>query len=208
MTRDHGVAFAVILASALVVAWRLPGLRQDGTQQFQLRYVLGHDLTEFHAVTPDSVRLPRDGVVYVYADECPFCGMDHIRVRRAATIAHAPFFAAVSVGASDYREYWGDSSATMPDAFLRLARGGADSLHLPGVPLLIVVRNDTVRAAWAGRLSWNDRDIQHAIACRLGQGMSCVRLYVDDVVHGLASRVNAARTVARVAGMTPLKPGG
>lgn len=200
---------ALTAACVGILAWRVPLIHRSGTHRDEAAVLLGHPLPASLVAARDRQQIRAgDAIVYVYAESCPYCGMDRARVRRASVDGggSAPF-QAVRLGQIGAPEsYWRQTHAPMPDRLMSVSWHLADSLGIEGVPLLIVSHRGRVTAAWLGHLAWGEADITRALRCRLGNAVSCAVLYAADVVRGFGGAsadatvtVEAPDTLARPA---------
>lgn len=185
---------AVSAGCALIVVLRVPVLHRQGTAP-ELSAILQHPLP-LHVSQGSDSSAPAPGVVivYFYSESCPFCGMDRAKVRRASMLPDVSpaRFVAVHVGeAAPSTEYWQRVGVPVPDQLERVPVRAVDSLGFRGIPVLLVSRDNTVKAAWLGHLWWNERQLQREILCRSGSQVSCVAAYATDVVHAIAGDVRA-----------------
>ena len=183
-----------------ILAWRVPLIHRGGTHRDEAAVLLGHPLPASLVAPADQQRIQGgDAIVYIYAESCPYCGMDRAKVRRAsAGGGGSALFQAVRLGQVGAPEsYWQRTHAPMPDRLMSVSWHLADSLGIDGVPLLIVSRHGTVTAAWLGHLAWGEADITHAISCRLGNAVSCGILYAADVVRGFGGARTLESLVSR-----------
>lgn len=191
MTRGRGLLLTGVTLT--VLAWRLPAWQRAGTHHVEAEALLGQPvpLPFFNGSPPHAAAA---AAYYVYAESCPYCGMDRIKVRRAVAAASVPpaRFTAVHLGAVATQDrYWRETGTPLPDSFTWLNAGQADSLGLAGVPLLVLAHNGRVTAAWQGALVWNEAALEHAIRCRLGQRRYCLALKVGDVVRAFSRKLRA-----------------
>jgi hypothetical protein len=196
MKSGNAVVIAVGAACIVVLAWRLPDIRRSGTHAAELSGMLGRPVPPLFLAAAGSGRPESGGeIYYVYAESCAWCGMDRTQVRRASMTARAPGgpapFTAVSFGKSrDLEPYWRElAGLPLPDRLASIGVDAADSIGIVGVPLLVVVREGIVRAAWLGHLRWPEADTRRAIECRLGRPGACSALFVTDLARGFRGRL-------------------
>ncbi len=183
-------------ACIVVLAWRVPAIRLSGTHAAELEEMLGGPVPrDFLAAAGTGRPDAGSAIYYVYAESCPWCGMDRAQVRRAAIAARLerrPLpFVSVSFGkSSDLAPYWRElKDLPLPDRLASIGIDAADSAGIRGVPVLVVARQGVVRAAWLGHLRWNEADTRRALDCRLGGRGACAMLYLTDLRRGLMARV-------------------
>ncbi len=184
------VVLILFLASLVVLVFRL---QLSGSHRSQLSRLLGRPMPKALVMAVYSGNAPLETVYYLYSEECPYCAMDHLRVRRASMAAPRPVvFAAISLGhPPDQVQYWSDPSGGPPDKFGWIEWSVAAQSGISGVPMLVVVRGGMIRAAWSGHLQWTESEIRHAIACRLGAKWDCIALYATNTKRGLGRSVSA-----------------
>lgn len=192
------VQLALASVAAGVIAWRIPVIRADGAAVRESRQWVGRPLPRHLAALAGPSRIGSRAVIYYfYSEECPYCGMDHGKVRRASlNLAAGPAaFDGVVLGPSaDEMGYWRSVEVPPPDTVVQLPVDVIDSLGVEGVPLLLLARGDTVLAAWIGHLVWQEGDIARAMNCRLGRTTDCARLYLADIARGLRRRLPSVTT--------------
>lgn len=191
MKTGDAVVVAVGAACIVVLAWRIPDLRRSGTHASEVSELLGRPVPEAFVAASDAGR-PGAGtaIYYVYAETCPWCGMDRAQVRRASLAVRrdgrAVPFVAVSFGRSqDLEPYWRElAGLPLPDRFTTIGIEAADSAGIAGVPVLVVAEEGVVKAAWIGHLQWKEVDTRRAMECRLGQARACTALFLADLARG------------------------
>lgn len=191
MKANDAVVIAVGAACIVVLAWRIPAIRRSGTHAAEVAAMLGQPVPRDFLAAADTGRSgSRSAIYYVYAESCPWCGMDRAQVRRASLAVRSagkPIpFVAVSLGkARDLEPYWRElATLPLPDRLASIGGGAADSAGIDGVPVLVLEREGAVQAAWRGHLQWKEADTRRALECRLGRTRSCTALFLTDVVRG------------------------
>lgn len=190
MKANDAVVIAVGAACIVVLAWRVPEIRRSGTHAAELAELLGRPVPRDFLAAADTGRPESTAVYYVYAESCPWCGMDRAQVRQAALdLRHAgrPLpFVAVSLGkSSDLEPYWRElAGLPLPDRLAAIGPDAADRLGISGVPLLVLARDGVVRGAWRGHLVWKETDTRRALDCRLGRARACTALFLTDLARG------------------------
>jgi len=185
------VVVAVGAACIVVLAWRIPDVRRSGTHASEVRELLGRPVPEAFVAASGAGRAARGtAIYYVYAETCPWCGMDRAQVRRASLAVHrhgepVPFVA-VSLGKSGNLEpYWRElGDLPLPDRLTSISPEATDSAGIEGVPVLVVAEQGVVKAAWIGHLQWKEADIRRAMECRLGRARACTALFLADLARG------------------------
>ncbi len=183
---------AITVTCAAILAWRVPQLRTSGTQPGELRSFVGRDLPKAF-LTPRASDSAEQGAhaYYVYAESCPYCGMDRTKVRNASLRATPAgiTFTGVSVGKRvNLEPYWRETGGALPDHLTSVDWRDLEALGLRGVPILFITRGSMVKAAWIGHLRWDEADTRRSIECRLGRKSSCGAIYFLDALRGLADR--------------------
>ena len=191
MKAGDAVVVAVGAACIVVLAWRIPDFRRSGTHASEVGELLGRPVPkDFLAAAGTGRPAGRTAIYYVYAETCPWCGMDRTQVRRASLAIRrdgAPVpFVAVSLGkAGDLAPYWRElEGLPLPDRFATIGADAADSAGIGGVPVLVVAERGIVKAAWIGHLQWNEGDTRRAMECRLGRAGACTALFFTDLARG------------------------
>ena len=185
------VVVAVGAACIVVLAWRIPDVRRSGTHASEVSELLGRPVPEAFVAASGAGR-PGTGtaIYYVYAETCPWCGMDRAQVRRASLAirrnGEPVAFVAVSLGKSrDLTPYWRElAGLPLPDRFTTIGTEAAESAGIEGVPVLVVAEQGVVKAAWIGHLQWKEADTRRAMECRLGRARACTALFLTDLGRG------------------------
>lgn len=191
--RAAALPATVAVACVGILIWRIPLLRRSGTHTAEASAFIGKPLPEaLTSLVKVSKHDQGDAAYYVYAESCPYCGMDRGKVRKAAIEAAGGRlrFHAIHLGsAKEPAVYWEKVGLKLPDWIAGLNWERADSLGIKGVPLLFVVHREIVTAAWIGHIAWSEEDIRRGISCRVGVTSSCVSLYLADAARGLTARL-------------------
>ena len=191
MKAGDAVVVAVGAACIVVLAWRIPDVRRSGTHAAEVGKLLGLPVPErFVAASGEGRPAGGTAIYYVYAETCPWCGMDRAQVRRASLAVRrdgGPVpFVAVSLGkSSDLERYWRElAGLPLPDRLTSIGTDAADSAGIDGVPVLVVADRGVVKAAWIGHLQWKEGDTRRAMECRLGRAGACTVLFFTDLARG------------------------
>ncbi len=181
-----------------IVGWRVAVVRAEGTHGSEL-IPLVRQLTPSVDSFPPGLSNPGSvSLVYVYSTGCPYCRMDHSWVREVGRgVADGKArFVALRVGSEvSGLSYWGVDRASAPDTLVSVSQEAAAAMKIRGVPVLMVIRGDTIVAAWQGKLRWSANGLTQAINCRLGAIGGCMLSGVIDFWSGLGGRIRAVQTL-------------
>lgn len=192
MTRRGRLLFGVgVLA---LVSWRVAVVRAEGTHSSELTPLVRQLTPSLDSFPPGLTNPGSVSLVYVYSTGCPYCRMDHSWVRevgRGVAAGKARFIAMHVGGEAGSLSYWGADSASAPDTLVSVSQEAATGMKIRGVPVLMVVRGDTIVAAWQGKLRWSTNGLAQAINCRLGAIEGCLFSGMIDFWSGLGGRMRA-----------------
>lgn len=175
-----------------VLISRVPSLAREGGHRRSLAALLDHPLpTE---LDPGSLTPGRGGqaLVYLYSEVCPYCAMDRQVVQHAASqpsVTSAAFIAVHLGPAGVGSNYWRSEGLRTPDTLLVLSTTLAQELGVNGVPVLAVVEQGTVTAAWQGKLRWRRERLAVAVKCELGSRSACLKLTLLDAGSAFVDRI-------------------
>lgn len=163
-------------------------LRSEGDHRSQNRAIAQQPLAK---VLPSLVGETAPLALYFYEENCPFCGMDHLKVQaavRAAALDRLEFVPVHLGRTSGQEQYWTVDSAGRAPRILYLHPDSARAVGVLGVPLLVLAVRGHILAAWEGRIRWTQGGLALAIECQFGARLSCSRAAIGDTWQAAAAR--------------------
>lgn len=183
----------VVVIGALLT--RIPVLRNASVHKRELLALIGKpgkDVFPELWLKAESGR-PDVQVGYVYAEACPYCSIDRVTVQGAINENRdvVARFIAIRIGPTlGDTGYWTGSGVVAPDRVVSVTSQRASEFGITAVPLLVLLHDGRIVAAWEGALRWRAPRLALAIRCRIGQRRACVRGDVEDIAASLGRRFN------------------
>lgn len=182
-----------LAAVAMLAASRIPGLARDGTHDGEVNQLQSRQVSSLSWLPRGVTESEGNAIVYLYAESCPYCAIDHKKVRAASKYLESrrqvPFIAAHIGAVSLGMGYWKEAELARPEDLVMVAAEQVTSDMGGAVPVVIVIRDGVIRRAWLGLLRWDTDALEDAIRCEFGESLSCLQLGAGDVWRGFSGRV-------------------